>query len=722
VKINLLVVLASLVVMAAAVVVYFPALSNGFVWDDHFTVFGNRHIQTLGAPSITWMFTESLNGNWIPLNWLSHALVYRLAGLDPMPHHLANVVLHSLNALLAFLLFLAILRRVRSAGAESGNPAVVDREARAAGFGDILAAALGALFFAMHPLHAESVAWVTERKDIGCAFFFLLCLLAYLRYASAQEKKVSRWLLCLGLFVLALLFKPMAVTLPLVLLILDWWPLGRLQRPLGLVLLEKVPFFLVSIAAGIIAILSQNTGVLTLERVPLAFRISNAFHSIFFYMAKMVVPLDLAPLYPIVEPEATAFSSKHIGSAVLVLAITVALLVWGLRRRRYLTAAWAFYIVTLGPVLGILQVGVQAAADRYTYLPGLSLALALGAGVVALQGRLERLAPFFRKAKPVLVIFGCGLVWLGCLCFSQAKVWKDSVTLWEHQTELHPNVSHLAYLNLATAYRTAGRIDESIDTYRKAMEISRPHPRAHNGLGCALLAKGRLDEAIREFEQAIAKEPDYSEPYRNLWFAYDEQGRHDEALTTVTKAVELNPEYAEAYSNLGLSYQKMDRLGDAEAAFRRAMQLDPGKFEYPANLGTVYLRMQRLDDAFTLFEKALGMNPTEPKCHLNLGLASLQMGRIDKAIAYLQRGAELDPGNLDALKILGSTLQKAGRPKEAAACYERMLATDDGLLPAHVSLVHLYLDLGNRNAALRHYERAVQLAGRELPKLRKRLF
>ncbi len=664
--------ITALGVAVVAFLVFIPSLSNDFVnWDDNVAVVENRQIRSIDASTIEWMFTTPHNGNWIPFNWLSHALVYQAAGLDPAIHHLANVVLHALNTLLVFFVFLKILGIARAGRA-------------------VLVAGAAALFWGISPAHVESVAWVTERKDVGSALFFLLSLLVYLRYASAKnsagKRRLSLLALCMVFFIFSLLFKPMAITLPVLLLLLDFWPLKRLRSPLGRILLEKAPFFVVSIVFGLVAIWAQDTGVMTFERVPAGFRIMNAFHSIVFYIEKMVVPVGLAPLYPIVDPGGKAFSIGYVLSALLVLAVSAACLFAWLRGKLWPAAACLSYIVLLGPVLGILQVGRQAAADRYTYLPSLVICLVFAAGVFALQERAGRLGGFRRAGRPVLVLFAAGLVVIGALCVKQIGIWRDSITLWEHQVKLYPGVSQTVYSNLAKAYRTERRLDDAIRTYREAVAMSEPHPYTHDGLACALLDKGHVDEAIAELRKAIAKDPDYPAPYRNLWYAYNKKGMPDKALAAVKKAIELSPEFAEAYRNLGISYTRQNRLAQAEEAFLKALSLEPGNHEYLANLATVRMRMGRVDEAIGLFKKALKLNPAEPMLHLNLAIAYEKAGNLDKAI--------------------GS--------------YEAALKIDDRLVPAHTALARIYLLRGREDLARRHYEKASLLGGRMSPELIRR--
>ncbi len=699
-----LTILAGGAAVVAVLIVFLPSLSNDFVnWDDPVDLVRNPHVQALDRPSIEWMFTETLNGNWIPLNWLSHALVCHLFGLDPVAHHAANAILHGLNALLVFLLFAAILRLGRS-GSSSGN----------SWDWGLLTALLGALFWALHPLRAESVAWVTERKDVGSTLFFLLSLLSYLRYASADAPRAGRYLASLVFLVLSLLFKPMAVTVPLLLLLLDAWPLDRFSRGLRRLLIEKIPFFATSLVFGIVAINAQGGAVAAVDAVPLGFRVMNAFHSILFYMAKLIAPVDLAPIYPITDPARAATSVPYLAAALGVIVISAGCIVLWRRGNKALPVAWAFYLVTLGPVIGILQVGIQAAADRYTYLPTLSLSL-LAAGLV--------LAPrpaFWRRARALF--FVAALCVLSILCRAQTGVWKNSLALWEHQVSVYPNESERAYSNLGRAYDELGRTDEAIRAYRRAMAIDTPHARTHDALGCALIDKDKLDEAIVQFKLAIGKDPAYAEPWRNLGIAYVQKGMDEEAAVAVRKALKINPRFGEAWCNLGSAYMGANKLKEAAEAFTKALGIDPHDPVYLANLATVRLRQDRLDEAVDLFTKVTRTRPNDAQASRNLGLAYLKKGMMQQAITHLDRASRLDPSRAANHQLLGEALERADQKQKAIAAYQNAIRAEENFAPAHVSLTRVYLERGNLERARLHGRKAIELGVQIPPAIQSRLF
>jgi Flp pilus assembly protein TadD len=397
---------------------------------------------------------------------------------------------------------------------------------------------------------------------------------------------------------------------------------------------------------------AQGMEVLLAENLPVDFRIMNAFRSIIFYIQKIVVPLDLAPLYPIVDAGQRAFCLGNLIALIAVLVISAGTFAYGVRRRPYLLAAWLYYLVMLLPVLGILQSGRGAAADRYTYLPSLSLSLLLAAGAVALHRRMKERATVAHSLRLVPLLCGGLPLVLGVLCVGQIKVWRNSIALWEHQTRIYPGRADVAYVNLGNAYREAGRVDDALQAYRTAMAIGTPQPYTHDGYGCVLLEKGLVDEAIAEFERALAKDRRYAPAYRNLWYAYTRKGLHDEALAAIEKAVELNPRNARAQGNLGLSYFRKGRIDEAETAFRQSLALDSRNYESLANLAMIALRRERPEEAVPLLRRALELEPNDPKCHFNLGLAFERTGQTQSAVASYQQALKLNPDMAAARRAL----------------------------------------------------------------------
>jgi len=459
----------ALLLVGAAVLTYYNSTANGFVWDTLDYLYQHPfYLSSLGPDHLVWMFTSFDNSNWHPLTWFSWAVDYRIyGGLNPWGYHFTNIVVHGLNSALLFIVLLVVFGLSRPRG--GGFPLRTDRPALAAAW---LAAAL----FAVHPQHVESVAWVAERKDLLCQFFMLLTLLTHVRQATCGETSRGRWrLLALLFYCLALLAKPMAVTLPLILLLADVYPLRRsrlVPPPQGgggqlsgaALVAEKLPYFLLSLAVVLLTLEAQRG---SLAAVPLGLRVVNAFHSILFYLYKFFVPLGFSPHYPYWGPGAGVPGWLAILPAAAVLAITVAALVaWRRGRPEWLTG-WLFYLIALAPVLGLVQVGEQGAADRYAYFPTLPVYVFAAAALLRVFCHARALLRWLAVPAVLAVI-----VLLAGKTVVQVQVWKDPLSLWQHAAEYAPN-SRLARMNLGITHLNMGAYDMAADDFEAAAKLER---------------------------------------------------------------------------------------------------------------------------------------------------------------------------------------------------------------------------------------------------------
>lgn len=485
--------------------IYLSSLRNEFVeWDDRLYVFGNPHICSLNFSFLKWAFSTYHGANWHPLTWASHALDYAVWGLDPLGHHLTNIVLHSVNA---FLVVLLIARLLEAWKVPSPSP---DRA-------KFIAAATTGLLFGLHPLHVESVAWVAERKDLLCALFFLLSILSYTAYATYRT--YTKYLFSLGFFALALLSKPMAVSLPVVLLILDWFPFRRLRsiKSFGSALFQKLPFIALSLISSVLTVMAQKTvgAIQSIETVPLPSRVMVAVESLMAYLWKMVLPVDLVPFYP--YPKNLSLSSpEYIIPVVLVTGISMFCVSIAAKQRVWLSV-WGYYVVTLIPVLGIVQVGGQSMADRYTYLPSLGPFLLAGLSAAWVFQKVN--APGKRGFFITLVFSFTAVVAfvsLSYLTSKQIRIWNNSINLWSYVITKEPERVPLAYNNLGIVLEERGRSDEAIACFRKALILDPYYAKAHNNLGNAYYRRGLLDDAIREYRIALSLKPDYQDALDNL--------------------------------------------------------------------------------------------------------------------------------------------------------------------------------------------------------------
>jgi tetratricopeptide (TPR) repeat protein len=501
-------------------------------------------------------FTRSFAANWHPLTWLSHMLDVQFFGLEPSGHHLTSVVLHALNAALlsAFL-------------------------ARATG--RLGASVFAAALFALHPLRVESVAWVAERKDVLSGTFFMLTLLAYGRHARAPS--AGRLALAALAGVAGLLSKPTLVTLPGVLLLLDRWPLGRLGVPrrtqggarravrVGRLLSEKLAFLLPATALAWVTLRVQaaDRSVSSLEVLPLVARVANALASIGAYVGDLLWPRHLAAFYPhpaLLDPGAPAFDTRAaIGLGVLVLLLALAWLAW--RRSPWIAVGSLWFLGMLVPVIGLVQTGEQARADRYTYLPsiGLDIALAFGLDAVLRPRAARRLA---------VAAAGAALAGLALATRAQVETWRDGVTLFRHATEAVPR-NHLAWTHLGVALAEAGQRKEARAAFQEALRIRPEHAEAESNLGQVALEEGDPARARRHLERALELEPGLAQAAANLGVALARLGRDEEALAAFRRTVELAPREASGWWNLGLELQHLGQRAEATAALRRAAELAP---------------------------------------------------------------------------------------------------------------------------------------------------
>jgi Flp pilus assembly protein TadD len=592
----------ALVVAFITFLVYLPALNNDFVnWDDDLYIYENLGIRSIDFGFFKWGFTAVVSSNWHPLTMFSHALDYALWGLDPWGHHLTSIIFHTCNTFLVFILVVLL-----SGYGKAWKTGISDDFA-GPGKKALIAGIVTALLFGIHPVHVESVAWVSERKDVLSAFFFLLSVLAYLKYTSSRDSKRSIFYgACLILFAMALMSKPMAVTLPVVLLILDCYPLGRLTLGEGLkgsrwLLIEKAPFFVLSLLSSLVTLWAQHTGgaLKTLEVIPLTIRVLVAMRAYAFYIYKMVLPINLAPYYP--YPRTVEFFAvEYIVSLMLIIVIT-SFCLWSVKRYGLFSAVWLYYLVTLIPVIGVVQVGEQAAADRYTYLPSLGpfLLVGLGAGIVFERSSKKQ----YQTAIIAILVVLSGI--LANKTLKQIAIWQDSMTLWSYEIKLFPDRTPKAHFNLGNAYSKKDMTDKAIDEYIRALRINPDIAVVHNNLGNAYNDLGRTDEAVREYREAIRLESDHAVAHYNLGVVYYNQGRIDEAIEEYKIAIRLKPDYVDAYNNLGAVYYNEGLTDEAVEVYKDALRLNPHLAGIHNNLGVAYFKQGLMDEAIEEYREGV---------------------------------------------------------------------------------------------------------------------
>jgi tetratricopeptide (TPR) repeat protein len=656
------------------VAAFWQVKDNDFVhYDDPPYITENVFVQSgLNAKTVVWAFTNvSFAGYWHPVTWLSHLLDYQLFGLDPRWHHLTNLWFHLLNTLLLFL----FLERVTRA---------------------LWPSAMVAALFALHPLHVESVAWAAERKDVLSTFFWLLTMWAYVWYVDRPSLK--RYALVMLAFALGLMAKPMLVTLPAVLLLLDFWPLGRLPLPPAgaegrrlpfsspetrrawrRLLWEKVPLLALAALFGTLTVITQKTAMASITAIPPDLRVANALISYLAYLGKTVWPLNLAVFYP--HPGNKVSWGLAVASALALLGFTC--LAWReLGRRPYLAVGWFWYLLTLLPVIGLLQSGEQGMADRFTYVP------LIGIFILAAWGARD-LAAGWRWQRPALAA-AAGVVLLACtvLTWRQVGFWRDNQTLFEHASRVTEN-NHVAYSHLIFAYGEQGKVEEAKRMMEKAVKLQPNNKNAYNDLGIAYSNAGQPEEAIALFQKAIQIDPGYPPPHNNLGIEYAKQGKMAEAVEMFQKAVQLNPNFVEAYNNLGKAYSLMGRGEESIKAFQKAIETCFYFAPSYSNLGVEYASQGKVDEAIQMFQKAIRANPKFPDGYNNLGVAYINQGRLEDAVRMFRKSVEAQPNFMKGYINLAVAYADQGKISDAAGVLKKALRLDPDNQEARAMLEQL---------------------------------
>src|SRR5436190_646420 len=636
----------ALLLAIGTLLVYWPARHFEFTnYDDEDYVYRNPTVtKGLSGEGVRWAFTTGFMANWHPLTWLSHMLDCQLWGVNPGAHHTMSVVLH---AGAAVALFFALRRMTKM----TGRSAIV------------------AALFALHPLHVESVAWIAERKDVPSGLFCMLTLLAYAWYA--ERPGALRYLTVMLTFALGLMAKPMLVTLPCVLLLLDYWPLQR-----GLRWLEKLPLFALSVASSVATLIVQREGGAVFhfaEKLSLVDRLSNAFIAYVSYIGKMLLPEDLAVLYP----HPSHWPIWQVASAaVILLAVTAGVIVFG-RSRRYLATGWFWFLGTLIPVIGLVQVGEQYMADRYTYIPLVGLFIALVWGIA------ELLAPVPQRKVAIAFATVIALAMSVVGTRRQLAYWQNSVTLFARTVQVTRDNPTARY-NLAQALSVRGLLNESLPHYHEALRLRPEYPEALNNLGFTMALLGRVTEATNYYETALTLAPKLASPHVNYGFA----------LLTLGQPVRAVPHF--------------------ETALKEGPPLPIAHFGY----GRALLGSGKLDEGIAHLQQALRMDPNYPEAIFYLGLALMDKGQTNEAVKQIQRAAHLAPQAPDVHMHLGRIYAAQGKAAQAVAEYKESIRLNANypeamndfawLLATHPNAEirngPLAVDLGERACELTRYE------------------
>lgn len=622
-----------LALIVLTVAVFYQVRDFDFVGiDDKMYIHENRQVLSgLTLAGVKWAFSSFYASNWHPLTWLSHMLDVELFGLDAGRFHLVNLFFHIAASLMLFL----ILERTT---------------------GVIWQSAFVAAMFAVHPLHVESVAWIAQRKDVLSAFFLMLTLGAYVFYV--EKPHPGRYIATLSFFALGLMSKPMLVSVPLVLLLLDYWPLGRLRAapmpPNGvagsaektttknrkkqkgqaaaskqpsltkkpdqqtpawarlLVLIrEKIPFFLLSAASSLITVYAQQqSAVVSLERIPLFARATNAAVSYVSYIGKTVWPQHLAVFYPYQD----VLPLWQIAGATMLLAGITATAFFCIRRMPFVTVGWLWFVVTLTPVIGLVQVGMQAMADRYTYIPHIGLFIMASWGVAGLAGK-RRYAKEALAVASILIVASAAVV-----AFKQVGHWRNSVSLFSHALAVTKE-NHLAHSNLGVALSAAGDRSAAAFHYAEALRINPRHASYHYNYANHLATTGRADEAVAHYTEAIRLQPDYFNALNNLGLTLAARREFEKAATHYRQALQLKPDEAGVHYNLAVALANMGNRTEAERSLREALRANPRFAEAHNDLGMLLAMQGKLQEGIVHFREALRLKPGYAAATHNLNIA-----------------------------------------------------------------------------------------------------
>jgi len=613
-------ILISVCLVAAVVAVYWQVYSFDFVrFDDGDYVVHNPYIRTgLNWQTVRWAFTTNRAGNWHPLTWLSHAFDYQFFKNWAGGYHLANVGFHIANTILLFCLLVRAAKTVWPA-------------------------ALVAALFALHPLHVESVAWVAERKDLLSTFFWLLTMLAYVWYAEKQN--AARYSVALLFFILGLLAKPMLVTLPFVLLLFDYWPL---ERKISLRLMaEKIPFFVCSFALCVVTyIVQKSSGAVSLFRhFGFDIRIKNVFISYVDYILKMFHPENLAIMYP--HPGEAISTVKAVVCAFALLCVTAAVFYYG-RRYKFLLIGWLWYLGTLVPVIGIVQVGAQAMADRYTYmtLTGLFIMIAWS---------VKEFVPA-KNFKLTAVIAGLVLFSLTVDTIAELQYWKNSQTLFGRAIEVTKN-NYMMLDNYGSILVEQGEVEDAIKCFQRSLEIYPDSPMANNNLGCALQEVGDLQNAEDCFRKSIASDPNFIHAYINLANNLKRQNRPDEINDVLAKAEKIPVLSSETYTRFGQVYVDVQKYPQAIDAFNKAIEIDSGNIDAYGRRSLALSAVGKIDEAIADVRVVLQARPYDVMMYRNLGIFLERKGDITGAIEAYREGLKIDPDNTNLRQLLEENLK-----------------------------------------------------------------
>ncbi|MCL0039418.1 tetratricopeptide repeat protein [Nitrospinaceae bacterium] len=656
----------------ATFAIYSQVQDHEFInYDDDAYITNNLNVQAgFTRESVEWAFTKSYYSDWQPITWLSYILDYQLYGLNPKGYHLTSLFFHIANSLI---LFMVLLRMT----------------------GALWQCSFVAALFAFHPLNVESVAWAAERKNVLSTLFWLLTMWAYIRYA--EKPNIKRYGSMILFFILGLMSKPMLITLPFVLLLMDYWPLRRFKlgqekgngdipekytdkgSDILRLVREKIPLFLLAAGSGIVAFM-VNKVVLTMKDFSLSERLTNAMVSYLEYLEKTAWPKGLAIFYP--HPGNSLVVWKGVLCGAALLGITV-IAIRFIKKAPYFVVGWFWYLGTLVPVIGIVQAGGQAMADRYAYVP------LIGIFIIVAWGLPELMAKWRHRNKVLIVLAGIWIPTLMVMTWTQVGHWENSITIFKHTIRVtnktYPTFA-LAHYNLGNALVAEGKNEEAISHYKMAIKINPSHANAHYNLGIALFAKEKNEEAISHYKVAIKLKPDYAEAYSNLGMALVAEGKIEEAISHYKMAIKLKPDSAEPYNNLGNALVTEGKNEEAVSQYKMAIKIKPDYAKAYNNLGIALFAKRKIEEAISHYKMAIKLNPNYTNAHYNLGSALQKEGKNSEAISHYKMAIKINPDFAGAYNNLGAVLFNANMTEEAIDYFKEAIRIRPGFTAAQKNL------------------------------------
>ncbi len=617
-------------------IIYFPALDNGFVWDDDDYLKNNVFIRSLNLGDI---FSNFVMGNYHPLTILVYAIEFKAFGLSETGYHLVNILIHILNTILVFYAINLL----------SGKPGV---------------AIIASLLFGIHPLHVESVAWASELKDLLYSLFFIVTVIYYLKFKKDNRKKY--YVYALIFFLLSLLSKAMAASLPVALLLIDYFKGYKIDSKS---LVEKIPFFLLSVIFGFVAIQAQKTsGATDIVFFPFDQRLIFASYGFVMYLVKLIIPFNLCAYYAYPIRSGNPLPAEYF-TFLLFALIIAGIVLYSLRKTKVLVLGVGFFAITVFLVLQLLPVGGAIMADRYSYIPSIGIFYLAGEGIIRLWNNKK-----YRTLSYILV--GVSLIFYSSRTFARCDIWQNGMTLWNDVIEKYQTIPQ-AYINRGIIFAAEKKYDEALRDYNKALEIEPKFSKAYNNRGGLMRTLKKYEEAISDFNKAIELQPDYTIAFNNRGLLMNITRRYDQAISDYSKAISLKKDYAEAYSNRGIAYRNAGKFEESLRDFNKTIELQPNYYKAYSERGILMAAQNKYDEALKDYNRTIEMQPDYPNVYFNRGNLNMTLKKNDDAIRDFSKALSLQPALAEAYYNRGLCEININRKTEA--CKDFQTAAQYGL-------------------------------------------